>query len=515
MAAIGLLFIAFFLNLGIHPLSLEEPRRALIALEMYYNHNLWVPTEFGEYYYKKPPFYNWLILGSYQLFGVSEFSTRFFSTISHFLVGWLGYRMGTRYVDRTFGVFTAMLYMVSVDILFYFSLVGGEIDLFYSLVTFAGFLALFHFYKEEKYVALFVSTYFLGAIGTLTKGLPSVAFLGISLLVFFIYQKDFRRLFSFPHLLGMLTYLFIVGGYLWSYSRFNSVEGFFGLGASDSIVNQSLDRTFLRQGLWESLLSFVSFPFLLLKILIPASLFTPFLLRHSLIRKLRENEFVWFGLIMLGSNILVYWLSPGTRSRYLYMFIPFAVNCLFFVYYRQAEKPHFFTQILEVLMKVVMAGIPIICLSMPFIPGLEGVNGLWFISIGAFIGFGLLSFSFIRLPSHRLILFLIAFMGLRIVFDLTILPVRAQVGNVVREKELAYEIVEQVGQEPLNLYGTARPSRTTIFYLEKELRQVIGYGDSQSKDYILAKLSEIDEKEFSVFLTFEFKDVAYGLVRRR
>ena len=45
-----LLIISFFHHLGIQPLYVEEPRRALIALEMLFNRNLLIPTEFGEYY---------------------------------------------------------------------------------------------------------------------------------------------------------------------------------------------------------------------------------------------------------------------------------------------------------------------------------------------------------------------------------------------------------------------------------------------------------------------------------
>ena len=77
-----------FIKLGHQPLYLEEPRRALIALEMIYNDNYIVPTEFGEYYYKKPPVWNWIIIGSYNLFNnYSEYSVRFFSTISFLLMG--------------------------------------------------------------------------------------------------------------------------------------------------------------------------------------------------------------------------------------------------------------------------------------------------------------------------------------------------------------------------------------------------------------------------------------------
>ena len=60
---IFLLFVlAYLLNLGLQPLFLEEPRRTLIAIEMLHNKNLWIPTELGVYYFKKPPFFNWVLV---------------------------------------------------------------------------------------------------------------------------------------------------------------------------------------------------------------------------------------------------------------------------------------------------------------------------------------------------------------------------------------------------------------------------------------------------------------------
>ena len=50
------------LFLGKAPLYLEEPRRAVIAMEIAWSGNYWAPTLFGEWYYNKPPVFNWLLL---------------------------------------------------------------------------------------------------------------------------------------------------------------------------------------------------------------------------------------------------------------------------------------------------------------------------------------------------------------------------------------------------------------------------------------------------------------------
>jgi 4-amino-4-deoxy-L-arabinose transferase-like glycosyltransferase len=60
-AALGMA-AGMLLCLGAAPLYLEEPRRALIALEMFHSGNYWAATQFGEWYYYKPPVFNWVLV---------------------------------------------------------------------------------------------------------------------------------------------------------------------------------------------------------------------------------------------------------------------------------------------------------------------------------------------------------------------------------------------------------------------------------------------------------------------
>ena len=60
---------AFFINLGLQPLFADEPTRADVALEMILSGNYVVPVIGGEYYYNKPPVYNWVLAFFYLLSG--------------------------------------------------------------------------------------------------------------------------------------------------------------------------------------------------------------------------------------------------------------------------------------------------------------------------------------------------------------------------------------------------------------------------------------------------------------
>ena len=73
-AALALLVLApaLLLNLGLLPLIADEPIRALVALELKLHGNFFVSTLQGESYFNKPPLFNWLLLGFFQLFGTVE-----------------------------------------------------------------------------------------------------------------------------------------------------------------------------------------------------------------------------------------------------------------------------------------------------------------------------------------------------------------------------------------------------------------------------------------------------------
>ena len=205
-----LLLPALLVNLGIVPLYVEEPRRATVALEMLFRNNWIVPTINGDYYYLKPPFFNWILAGTYYLAGTpTEWVTRIPTVVSLVLFGLVIFLTGKRYVSSSFGALSSLLFMTASGNLFFNSLLA-EIDMFYSMVTYLGLICLFHFHQRKKYLLLFLSVYFLGAIGILTKGLPSLVFTGLSVFVFFLVKKEFRKLFAWQHFAGIFLFLLIM-----------------------------------------------------------------------------------------------------------------------------------------------------------------------------------------------------------------------------------------------------------------------------------------------------------------
>ena len=84
------LLAAFALLGGQHLLELraEEPRRAVVALEMVLSGNYLAPHINGMPYYNKPPGFNWMVAACYQLFGsTSEWVSRLPAVLAFLAMG--------------------------------------------------------------------------------------------------------------------------------------------------------------------------------------------------------------------------------------------------------------------------------------------------------------------------------------------------------------------------------------------------------------------------------------------
>lgn len=195
--------ISLFLNLEVAPFYNEEPRRSIIAMEMLFNKNFVVTTLFNDVFYDHPPLWNIILAGSSWLFGTdTEFAFRFPSALSLLLTGILIYFMGKKHVGHVFGIVSSFLYMVSVDLYFFFSNTA-EIDIFFSLLILASIIGIYHFYEQKKFTSLFLYAYFFCFLGFLTKGVVSLVFwvylCWCSLFIRKIIKNCFSLYILFPH----------------------------------------------------------------------------------------------------------------------------------------------------------------------------------------------------------------------------------------------------------------------------------------------------------------------------
>ena len=508
LASAILLFIGLFLNLGVQPIYLEEPRRSFIAFELLANNNLLIPTELGEHYYKKPPFFNWVLLASVWLFGgFSEFALRLPTVLSTIGISLLIYWLGNKYVSKEFGQINAFLFLIAGGILFYFSALA-EIDLFYSLITFASFASLFHFYQTRQFYLLFTITYFLGAIGALTKGPPSPLFLAFSIGAYLIYKKDFKRLFTLAHFTGIFLFLGITLGYLYIYSQYHPLSNFL-----PGLWGQSSEMTVLEQDRFKLVKHFLIFPLDTLKDTLPSALLIFFAIRPKLWKVLRENELVAFGVIVFLANIPVYMVSPGAKQRYIYMLYPFLFMAFSYCYLKFRDQKDWRFKTFSILSGILLVALALGSLAINFVPDLAFLSYRPIISLVTFPLIVLAIYFYWKRTNLSLATLIFACAVGRIIFDLTVLPQRAFDSNAQRDKALAYEIAEKVGAEDLYIYQKNRISFTSVYYLDviRDKALVRNY-DNTSDAYFLCPADQIDAPH-EVYFEFDYKGRMIQLIK--
>ncbi len=322
--------VALRLNLGLPAAYLEEPRRAIVAMEMDYRGDWIVPTQLGEQYVNKPPLFNAvMILGSRVLGGYPELLGRLITVFSLLGMGWLVYRLARPGLGADAAVACAGFLVFGADIGFYFS-TTGEIDLFYSLIHLGGFVALYFgdqpsASRRKRWVLAYLLPWLLCAAGTLTKGAPSPLFLGFTYLAWFGVQGRWRALFHPGMFAGAALFVAIIGGYLAAYSAKADLAPYLS-----GLLGQSTQRTVSEHGALELLQHLFAFPLDTLENLLPVSLLLPFLFFRpggavAEAWKPERKRLLLFCWVVLAANVWVYWISPGTRARYVYMLYPLLI----------------------------------------------------------------------------------------------------------------------------------------------------------------------------------------------
>lgn len=508
LLAAGLLLLSLFVNLGVQPVYVEEPRRALIAMEMEEADNWLVPRQLGDYYYRKPPVFNWVLMVSAELMGgYSRWAIRLPTVLS--LIGsmLLLYLVGRRYMGEAFGRLWGLLYVFCGAIYFFFSLLG-EIDLFYSLLTLGSFLAFFHFQQQRQYAAMFLWSYGLAAVGLLTKGLPSIPFLGVTVLVWLYYERQLKLLLSWQHILGILLFAGLTGGYLALYAQHNSLSNYWA-----ELIGQSADRTLANYSVMDSLGYFLYFPIDTLQATLPSSLLLLLFATHrGLWAQLRQHKLLVFCALVFLSNFLLYWLSPGSRQRYIYMLYPLMLAVGLYAWQRRGDLAAWREQAFRYLVGGALLLLAAGSLALNFIPAFDFLPGRLLISLlgsGAFAGIAALHW---RRPQFALYLLFFGLIAARFLFAFTVLPQRAHDSAAQRNTDLAHEIQAIVGDAPLYLYPGSRVSYTIIYELDCLREQTIRFNDRlQEGDYVIMPAGEFPG--YQPLVSIPFHDKTFELVR--
>lgn len=335
--------LSVVLNLGVLELAGEEPRRAVISIEMLHSGTFIQPVLLGLDYYNKPPLFNWILCFFIWITGsASAFVLRLPSLVFYLLMGVAHFGFARRFLPPRMAALSAIFIITCGDVYFYGLANGAEIDIFYGFLVYLQTMSIFWFYEQRKYGLLFLTSYLFCAVGFLTKGFPSILFQVLTLSALCVYSRSLKVVLNRKHLLGVLAFIGVLAVYFLLYSQYNSPYRY---------LTNLLNEAFLKSAVGERAHRLPEkaalYPVLFLKMLAPWSLLL--LLLFTKIRfRFGENPLVRFSILFIVFNLWVYWFTGQPKIRYVYMFLPFACTILAYIYQRFSEaRPEAFNKILR------------------------------------------------------------------------------------------------------------------------------------------------------------------------
>lgn len=493
-----LLFPALLINLGAHHIFVhtDESRRALVALEMILKNEFLAPTLNGEFYYEKPPLFNWLLVMSFKAFGAySNFAVRFPVIIFILSYAWLIHKLMKPYLGSAKAWLVLMLTITSGRMLFYDSFLG-LMDIGLGLLVFTNFMLFYKLGREKRYLLLFVSTYLIMAVGYLMKGLPSVVFQFFTIVAWAVHTRDWKFIFHKFNFLGTLFFIVPVGMYYYFYEKVNP----------DSLItvfeytwHQSSQRTVTEFGIWDTFLTIFIFPVDNLYHFAPWTLLVVCLFGKNVWRKVWASEFHRYAIIAFALNIWVYWTSPGVHPRYLFMFLPLFFAVLIEGY---SLQPSMLRRVVDGIFLGVMALVCLAPLAVFVVPEtFEAVSNPIAVAIPVFAAAVALTVLFWKKPVHRIATLAVFLLVLRIGFNFFILPYKSSRGQA--NADAAAQVVEIAEGSPLYVLRPSYCHDATSFTISSAREEILEKRDVAEPDtYYIIYDGLFDEAIYEPFLHF-------------
>lgn len=505
--AIGLILLpAYLINLGMLTISEDEAIRALVSLEMQLSGNLIIPTLNGDFYYAKPPLYNWILLIFYALsLEINEWTLRIPTVLFMLSFAVTIYYYSKKHFDVKFALLNAFMFITCGRVLFWDSMLG-YIDMLYSWVTFVQIMVIYHAFKKNNLVQLYLLSYFLTAVGFMLKAFPSLVFQGITLVVMFWYFKQLKMLFRKEHLYGILIFIGIVGSYYVVYNQYNDISAVF-----DSLLDQSTRRTIIHEEnrLSEFFIHLVSYPVENVYHFFPWTILVFYVFSKRSLLFLRENEFLSFCALAFLANILIYWSAPEVYPRYILMLVPLLFTVVLALHIEHYKASSVLYRIIHVGFRILILLAAFACFSIPF---LEPFRDTSLVFIKAFLPAILLlalSLFYYKQKDESLVILVLVLFVLRIVFNMFILPDRLKLDYATHCREQAISIGERYKDKDLRIYRKTKIDWTSSFYISKT-RKKITYHDNEIIDkdafYVLDTLKYAVPPTCQLIETFDVRE---------
>ena len=171
----------YFYGLGHLPfVGPDEPRYAEVAREMFLRRDLITPTLGGHPWFEKPALLYWMMIGSFAVFGVSEWAARLGPAISGLLtiasVYWIGHRVELKGLgeNKNLGVLAALVAASSAGMIVFSRGASFDIVLTMSITMALGLFLAAEVENTDKRRWLLAGFYCFVGLSLLAKGLVGI-----------------------------------------------------------------------------------------------------------------------------------------------------------------------------------------------------------------------------------------------------------------------------------------------------------------------------------------------------
>ncbi|SNR69944.1 ArnT family glycosyltransferase [Desulfurobacterium atlanticum] len=311
--------IAAIINMWLFSLRHEEPRRGIVALEMLFRHNFLQPTVLMVPYFRKPPLHNWIILlfSGFNPKFINEFTMRLPSLITTVLTASGIYMFSKKFLREKVAVLSSIIFLTIGLVSIEYS-TKCEPDMIFTFFVFLSISLWYTFFEKGEKLKGWILGYLFSSLAFLTKGLPGLAFFLISVFTILFYRKQWKEFFQPAHFLGAI--IGISPFVMWVVSI--SPEK-----ALLTLWKEAARRTALTNSLLKTLKGMALFFPMLFYALIPWSAAMAFEFYKKRVncnfKYLKNNKFLKEIALLIVANLILYFLSPRTRMRYLIPIFPF------------------------------------------------------------------------------------------------------------------------------------------------------------------------------------------------
>jgi len=206
---LAIVFAAVFLGSLFSPPLLDDAdsTHAEAAREMFVTADYVTLHVNGVRYLEKAPLPYWLVVASYHLFGVNEFSTRLPMAISVLLLGVLALVWGRRAFGERAGIYAALFVYTAAGVFLFTRILIPDVLL--SVLIAASLYFFLTALESNARPWRWYAGYSCMALGVLTKGLIALAFPGGAAFTYLAVTGEWRRWREFRSASGLALFLLI------------------------------------------------------------------------------------------------------------------------------------------------------------------------------------------------------------------------------------------------------------------------------------------------------------------